>query len=68
VSTPSTGPSRFPLVTLIDDPQFRGYVFARYVDGEDNNTGELAVDVSNPGHTELRGCVRLPLERLEVVG
>lgn len=59
---------RYHPVTLVDDPAFLGYVFARYVDDDGHDTNQIAVSVSRPGHTELHGCVRLPEERLKVIG
>jgi len=65
--TPANLPSRFPLVTLRDDRQFRGYAFAKYVDNDGEETGYIAIDVVTPGQTKLRGCVPVSAERLEVL-
>ena len=59
--------SRYKPVTLKDDHAFVGYVFARYVDEDGHDTNEFAVSVSKPGHTDLRGCIRLPADRLEFI-
>jgi hypothetical protein len=66
--TPNTSPHPYyPLVTLTDDPQFRGYAFGRYYDAAGRDTGCLCVSVSQPGSTGLRGCQNIPLKRIEVI-
>src|SRR5512139_2969128 len=58
----------FPKVTLKDDAAFVGYLIARYVDDDGQNTNDYCVAVSKPGSTTLRGDVRLPGDRIEVIG
>lgn len=57
----------YPRVTLKDDREFVGYAFGRYYDAAGNDTGDLVVSVSKPGQSDLRGCVHLPAERLEMI-
>lgn len=64
---PPTTPSRFPKVTLKDDQRFIGYLIARYVDSDGRDTDDYCVSVSNPGSTKLRGDVRLPAHKLEII-
>lgn len=60
--------TRYRPVTLTDDPTFLGYIFGRYVDDDGNDTKQIAVSVSKPGKTDLRGCVSLPEDRLKDAG
>ena len=58
----------YPRVTLKTDDGFVGYSFGRYYDADGNDTGCLMVSVSQPGSTDLRGCVHLPADQLVVLG
>lgn len=60
--------SHFPKVSLKTDPTFVGYLIARYVDDDGQDTDDYCVSVSKPGRTDLRGDVRLPGDHLEVIG
>ena len=60
--------TRFPPVTLKDDPAFLGYVVGRYIDDDGQDTDDYCVSVSKPGKTKLRGDVRLPAARIERLG
>lgn len=55
---------RYHPVTLNDDPQFLGYIFAAYVDADGQPTGKMAVSVSKPGQSGYVGCVAIERDRL----